>query len=91
MPWPKKKLLVSAASAPTIKPLRDPSAAPAMMAMAETGLKSGMGANRMRPAAASAASTSVGMICRNAGRPASYPAKNSPITNSTTSNMSSAA
>ena len=62
MPWPSMKLLVSAASAPTMKPQRRPSVAPAMMAMADTGLKSGTGANSRRPAAARAASTSVGMI-----------------------------
>ena len=61
-----------------------------MIAIAETGLKSGMGPKRMRPAAASAASTSVGMICRNAGREASYPAKKSASTSATTSSMSSA-
>ena len=71
MPCPKKKLLVSAANAPTMKPLRRPSVAPAMMAMALTGLKSGMGPNKMRPAAASAASTSVGIIWRRLGRDAS--------------------
>ena len=71
MPCPKKKLLVSAASAPTMKPLRRPNVAPAIMAIALTGLKSGMGPNKMRPAAASAASTSVGMIWRRPGRDAS--------------------
>ena len=90
-PWPKKKLLVSAASAPTMKPLRGPNVAPAMMAIAESGLKSGMGANRMRPAAAHAASTSVGMIWRSAGWLRSYPRKNRTSTNVTTTIMSSAA
>ena len=91
MPCPKKKLLVSAASAPTMNPQRRPSVAPAMMAMAETGFTSGTAANRMRPAVARAASTSVGMIWRSAGRLTSYPAKNSASTNSTTASMRTAA
>lgn len=41
------------------------------MAMALTGLKSGMGPNKMRPAAANAANTSVGIIWRRPGRDAS--------------------
>ena len=41
------------------------------MAMALTGLKSGMGPNKMRPAAANAAKTSVGIIWRRPGRDAS--------------------
>ena len=46
--------------------------------MADTGLKSGMGANSMRPAAARAASTTVGMTCRKEGREVSKEAKNTP-------------
>ena len=74
-----------------MKPLLRPSVAPAMIAMAHTGLKSGTGAKTMRPAAASAASTTVGMICLNAGRSASNPAKKRASTSTTTASITSAA
>ena len=51
-----------------MKPLRRPNEAPATMAMADTGLTSGMGANSTRPAAAKPARVTVGMIWRSAGR-----------------------
>ena len=70
-PCPKKKLDTSAAMAPTMKPLCLPRVAPATMAMADTGLTSGTGAKRMRPAAATAPSVAVGRICLSAGRDAS--------------------
>ena len=54
-----------------MNPLLRPNATPAIIAMALTGLKSGMGANRMRPAAARAANTTVGMMSRRRGRDAS--------------------
>ena len=54
--------------APTMKPLRRPRRAPARIAMAETGLTSGIGQNSTRPAAATAPSTTVGMTWRKPGR-----------------------
>ncbi len=59
-----------------MKPLCLPKTDPAMMQMALTGLKSGRGANRMRPAAASAPRVAVGIIWRRAGLSASNPQKN---------------
>ena len=45
------------------------------MQIAETGLKSGIGAKMMRPAAAIAPSVAVGIICLSGGFDFSYPKK----------------
>ena len=71
-----------------MKPLCLPNTAPAMMQMALTGLKSGMGANRIRPAAANAPKVAVGMIWRRAGFPASNPQKNTASAAQPTSSVS---
>ena len=73
-----------------MKPLLRPNTAPARMQIADTGLKSGMGANSMRPAAARAASTTVGMTCRKEGREVSKAAKNTPTAVSAVATVSSA-
>ena len=51
-PWPRKKFDAIAASAPTAKPRRGPSATPAAATITVTGCTLGIGANRTRPAAA---------------------------------------
>ena len=61
------------------------------MAMALTGLKSGMGPNKMRPAAANAANTSVGIIWRRPGREARNPQRTAQSTSATTTSMANAA
>src|SRR5436190_15601844 len=55
-PWPRKKFDASAARAPTPKPARAPSAAPAATAITVTGCTPGIAAKRTRPPAAAAAS-----------------------------------
>ena len=89
-PCPKKKFDASAANAPTMNPLFLPNTTPAMIATALTGLKSGIGANRIRPAAASAARTTVGMMSRRRGVEDSYVAKNTPSDARTTTSDRSA-
>ena len=61
------------------------------MAMADTGLKSGIGANRMRPAAARLASTTMGMVSRRRGRRCSKEAKNAARETVTTTKLNSPA
>ena len=51
-PWPRKKFDAIAASAPTAKPRRGPSATPAAATITVTGCTLGIGAKRTRPAAA---------------------------------------
>src|SRR2546430_36524 len=53
-PWPRKKFEASAAKAPTPKPARAPSAAPAATAITVTGCTPGTAANSTRPPAAAA-------------------------------------
>ena len=86
-PCPKKKFDTRAATAPTTNPERRPRAAPATMAMALTGLTSGIGAKSTRPAAAVAARTAVGMSCRNGGRDASKLAKRRPTASTATASV----
>ena len=54
-----------------MNPLRLPSTEPATMAMAETGLTSGIAAKSTRPTAATDPRTTVGMSCLSVGRDAS--------------------
>src|SRR5512141_1431271 len=53
-PCPRKKFETNAATTPTAKPLRAPSAIPATTAITVTGCTPGMAAKRTRPAAAAA-------------------------------------
>ena len=77
----------------TYKTLRkgDQSVEVKLMQVALTGLKSGMGAKMIRPAAASAARTTVGMICLSAGFERSKLRKNTAIAATATTNVSNAA
>src|SRR5262249_54660981 len=70
-PCPRKKFDASAASAPTPKPARAPSAAPAATVITVTGWTPGTAANRTRPAAAVAASVATRASVLPAPRPGS--------------------
>src|SRR5512132_15126 len=70
-PCPRKKFDTSAASAPTPKPARAPSAAPAATAITVTGWTPGIAAKRTRPPAAAAASVATSASDLLAPRPGS--------------------
>src|SRR5436190_21208872 len=70
-PWPRKKFDASAARAPTPKPARAPSAAPAATAITVTGWTPGIAAKRTRPPAAAAASVATSASVLLAPRPGS--------------------
>ena len=74
-----------------MKPFRRPRVAPAMIAMAETGLKSGTAANRIHPGSRRGGEHKRGHnLPQRRTTPPRTPAKNKASTTVTTSNMSSA-
>ncbi len=66
-PWPKKKLEVRPASAPTTNPGPPPSAKPAINTMSVVGLTFGRAAKAIRPSAASVASVATSASTRESG------------------------
>src|SRR5262249_60729032 len=86
-PWPRKKFDTRAASAPTPKPARAPSAAPAATATTVTGCTPGIAAKRTRPPAAAAASVATSARVLLAPRPGSSHA--APATSSAAATRSS--
>ena len=82
-PWPKMKLLTSAASDPTMNPDEAPRPMPATMTTAAMGLKWGTHRNAAREATARAAITAMTTSSRAEGRRCSKDAKKGAMHHST--------